>query len=165
LPKVAAHLAQAVAKSQEMEITEAINHRDSIVALLIAEKLPVEDLPATLENFRVAKQTDEVIGVAGLEIYGDYGLLRSLAVQPSYRNEGVAGKLLAQIETVAGSKGLKAIFLLTETAPGYFDRKGYNRITRGDVPEEVQGSSEYSHVCPQSAVVMIKTIVSKQLKS
>jgi amino-acid N-acetyltransferase len=148
-----------------MEITEAINYRDSIVALLIAEKLPVEDIPATLENFRIAKQNDEVIGVAGLEIYGDYCLLRSLAVQPAYRDEGVAGKLLGQIEALAGSKGLKAIFLLTETAPAYFDRKGYNRITRGDVPEEVRGSSEYSHVCPQSAVVMIKTIIPKQLKS
>src|SRR5665213_5398 len=98
-----------------MEITEAINYRDSIVALLIAEKLPAEDLPATLENFRVARRNDEVIGVAGLEIYGDYGLLRSLGVQPAYRSEGVAGKLLGQIETLANSKGLKAICLLTET--------------------------------------------------
>ena len=141
-----------------MEIIEAINYRDNIVALLFAEKLPVEDLPETLENFRVAIQNDEVIGVAGLEIYGDYGLLRSLAVQPVYRNTGIAGKLVGQIETLAKSKDLKAICLLTETAAGYFDRKGYSRITRSDVPAEVQSSSEFSYVCPQSAIAMIKSL-------
>jgi amino-acid N-acetyltransferase len=141
-----------------MEITEAINYRDSIVALLRTEKLPVEDLPAMLENFRVARHNDEVIGVIGLEIYGDYGLLRSLAVRSTYRNTGIAGKLLGQIETLANSKGLKAICLLTETADGYFDRKGYVRIARENVPTEVQRSSEFSHVCPQSAIAMIKSL-------
>jgi amino-acid N-acetyltransferase len=141
-----------------MEINEAINCRENIVTLLTAEKLPVDDLPATLENFLVAKQNEEVIGVAGLEIYGDYGLLRSLAVSPAFRDQGIADKLLRQIEALANSKGLKAICLLTETAPGYFDRKGYTRITRADVPAEVQESSEFSHVCPQSAIVMIKNL-------
>ncbi|MDB5141326.1 MAG: hypothetical protein JWQ66_39 [Mucilaginibacter sp.] len=158
MPKVAAHLAPAVAKSKGMEITEAINYRDHIVALLTAEKLPVEDLSVTLENFLVVKQNDEIIGVAGLEIYGDYGLLRSLAVSPAFRDQGIAGQLLSQIETLANSKGLKAICMLTETAPGYFDRKGYTKITRSDVPAEVQQSSEFSHVCPQSAIVMIKNL-------
>jgi amino-acid N-acetyltransferase len=49
--------------------------------------------------------------------------------------------------------------LLTETAPGYFETKGYQQITRADVPEEVQQSSEFSHVCPQSAIVMKKIIL------
>ncbi|HEY4195660.1 MAG TPA: arsenic resistance N-acetyltransferase ArsN2 [Mucilaginibacter sp.] len=141
-----------------MEITEAINYRDSVVALIAAERLPTEDLQATLENFRIAIQNDEVIGVAGLEIYGDYGLLRSLAVQPAHRDKGIASKLLKQIEALAGSKGLKAICLLTETAAAYFNKKGYSTITRGDVPTGVQGSSEFSHVCPQSAIVMIKNL-------
>jgi amino-acid N-acetyltransferase len=143
---------------EEMEITGAINYRDNVVALLTTEKLPAEDLPATLENFLAAIQNDEVIGVAGLEIYSDYGLLRSLVVQPKYRSEGIACKLLGQIEALAGSKGLKSLFLMTETAARYFDRKGYSRITRSDVPAEVQRSSEFSHVCPQSAIVMIKSL-------
>jgi amino-acid N-acetyltransferase len=143
-----------------MEINKAVNCRENIATLLAAEKLPVDDLPATLENFLVARQSDEVIGVAGLEIYGEYGLLRSLAVSPAFRDQGIADKLLRQIEALADSRGLKAICLLTETAPGYFDRKGYTRITRADVPAEVQRSSEFSHVCPQSAIVMMKNIIS-----
>ncbi|MDB5022524.1 MAG: hypothetical protein JWP78_279 [Mucilaginibacter sp.] len=141
-----------------MEINEAVNYRESILELLRAERLPVDDLPATLENFLVALQNDQVIGVAGLEIYGDYSLLRSLAVKPNLRSHGIAGKLLQQIETLAHSKGLKAIYLLTETASDYFYRKNYIRITRNEVPAGVQRSSEFSHVCPQSAIVMMKTL-------
>jgi amino-acid N-acetyltransferase len=141
-----------------MEITGAINYRESIVALLVAEKLPADDLPANLENFMVAIQNDELIGVVGLELHGRYSLLRSLAVHPDWRGKGVAGKLLREAEILAGSKGSKAIYLLTETAPDYFERKNYIKITRNDVPSEVQQSSEFSHVCPQSAIVMMKTL-------
>ncbi|WP_426671433.1 arsenic resistance N-acetyltransferase ArsN2 [Mucilaginibacter sp. McL0603] len=141
-----------------MEIKEATNYRQSITSLLSSEKLPVDDLPASLDNFIVAIQNYDVIGAAGLEVYGDYGLLRSLAVSPALRGQGIANELLQQIETLAGSKGLKSIFLLTETAPEYFDRKNYTKITRADVPAEVQQSSEFSYACPQTAIVMKKTL-------
>ncbi|HTD41439.1 MAG TPA: arsenic resistance N-acetyltransferase ArsN2 [Mucilaginibacter sp.] len=141
-----------------MLINEAINYREAILALLSSEKLPEDDLSATLENFLVATGDDELTGTIGLEIYGDYGLLRSLVVKPAFRNQNIASKLVAQIETLASSKGLRAIFLLTETAPDYFARKGYQKITRNEVPAEVQRSSEFSHACPQSAIVMKKDI-------
>jgi amino-acid N-acetyltransferase len=141
-----------------MQINEAINYKAGIISLLIDEKLPVSDLPGTLENFLVACENDQVIGVAGLEIYGDYGLLRSLAVDPAFRSQGVAGKLLNEIEVLANSKSLDTIYLLTETAPDYFDRKGYIKMTREDVPAEVRQSSEFSYVCPQSAIVMKKIL-------
>jgi amino-acid N-acetyltransferase len=141
-----------------MIINQAKNYREDIITLLSSEKLPAGDLPATLENFLMAVQDDELIGVIGLEIYGNYGLLRSLAVKPAFRSQNIAGKLIVQIETLAASKGLKAIFLLTETATDYFARKGYEKITRNGVPEEVQQSSEFSHVCPQSAIAMQKEI-------
>ncbi|MEO6977900.1 MAG: arsenic resistance N-acetyltransferase ArsN2 [Mucilaginibacter sp.] len=141
-----------------MKTEQADNYRESIIALLAAEKLPTTDLPETLETFLVTKHDDEITGVVGLEIYGDFALLRSLAVDRGYRNRGLANTLLGQIEGLASSKKLKAIYLLTETAPDYFSRKGYDKITRADVPAEVQQSSEFSHVCPQSAIVMRKTL-------
>jgi len=141
-----------------MKIEQADKYRENIIALLTAEKLPVADLPDQLENFAISKKDDDVTGVIGLEIYGDYALLRSLAVNKSFRNQGIADKLLQHIEKLAAAKKLKAIYLLTETVPGYFTRKGYQTITRADVPAEVQQSSEFSHVCPQSAIVMQKPI-------
>jgi amino-acid N-acetyltransferase len=141
-----------------MIIDQAQPYRKEIVTLLAAEKLPVEDLPESLDNFIVAIQDGAIIGVAGVEIYGVFGLLRSLAVRPEYRSVGIAGKLLGRINAICKLKGLSAIYLLTETAPGYFEKKRFLKIGRDDVPSEVQRSSEFSHVCPVSAIVMRKEL-------
>lgn len=141
-----------------MKIEQADSYRKSIITLLSAEKLPAADLPDPLENFVVTKLDEDVTGVIGLEVYGDYGLLRSLAVNKSFRNQGIANELLLHIEQLAAAKNLKAIYLLTETAPDYFMRKGYQKTIRENVPAVVQQSSEFSHVCPQSATVMFKEL-------
>ncbi len=141
-----------------MEIKTAINYRESIEALLTAEHLPVADLPATLENFVVALQNKEVIGVAGLEVHGDSGLLRSLAVKQGNRGQGLAAQLILQTEALALSKRLSSVYLLTETAAGYFEQKGYREIARVDVPAELQHASQFIYVCPQSAIVMMKSL-------
>ncbi|MFB9842920.1 arsenic resistance N-acetyltransferase ArsN2 [Mucilaginibacter ginsenosidivorans] len=141
-----------------MEISGAIDYQADVEAILAAEKLPVSDLPASLDNFLVAKLDDRIAGTAGLEVYGEYGLLRSLAVEPASRGNGIAGELLKGVEELAQGKRVKTLYLLTETAPGYFSRKGYLTIGRANVPAEVQQSSEFSFVCPQSAIVMMKNL-------
>jgi amino-acid N-acetyltransferase len=152
---LAAHRAAVI---NTMITDKAEYFRSAVVALLAAEKLPVDDLPEKLDNFVVALEDEHLVGVAGLEMYGPYGLLRSVAVDRAYRGKGIADRLLKQIESLAEARQLKAVFLLTETAAGYFSRKGYQSISRAEVPEEVQQSTEFSHVCPQSAVVMMKNL-------
>jgi amino-acid N-acetyltransferase len=141
-----------------MQIEKAENYRAKVIDLLATEKLPSDDLPQTLENFVVAKQDEDIIGVAGIEIYDSYGLLRSVAVSAAYRGKGIANQLLDNVERLAAAKPLREIYLLTETAPEYFSKKGYQKITRAQVPAEVQQSTEFSHVCPQSAIVMKKIL-------
>ncbi len=141
-----------------MTFESAKNYKQQLIALLAAENLPTADLPINLANFRVAVQNSKIMGAIGLEIYGDYGLLRSLAVLPAFRSKGVARHLVRDIEIMAHKKSLKEIYLLTETAPDYFARKGYEIIPRINVPEAVQRSSEFSYACPQSAIVMKKTL-------
>jgi amino-acid N-acetyltransferase len=81
-----------------MIINNAKNYKQQVTALLSAEKLPVVDLPESLDNFIVAIVHNKVVGVAGIEVYGNYGLLRSLAVCPDCRNAGIAGELIKYIE-------------------------------------------------------------------
>jgi len=142
----------------KMKIEKVKNYRGEIIALLAAEGLPVNDLSETLENFFVAINNESVIGVIGLETYDNYGLLRSLAVSTTYRDKGVARQLIENLENAAAALGIKEIYLLTETAPDYFALKGYRRVVRLDVPSVLHQSSEFSHVCPQSAVVMRKQV-------
>jgi amino-acid N-acetyltransferase len=141
-----------------MNITKAQTYRKSVLSLLSAAKLPVDDLPVVLDNFIVAIDNGEVTGVAGLELYGNYGLLRSVVVGKSQRGKGVAAELLHKIEVIATYKGLEEIYLLTETAAEYFNNKGYEHIARMDIPEEIKESSQFRHVCPESAIAMKKAL-------
>ncbi|MEP7253548.1 MAG: arsenic resistance N-acetyltransferase ArsN2 [Ginsengibacter sp.] len=130
--------------------------RQSIITLLKEEKLPVEDLPASLANFLVASENDKIIGVIGLEKYRSLALLRSMAVSMDYRNNNVASQLVEQLETFAKSSGIKWMYLLTETAEQYFERQAYQKVSRESAPKEIQASSEFSNVCPESAIFMRK---------
>ncbi len=142
-----------------IQITKADNHyRQSIVSLLQSEKLPVDDLPSQLDNFFVAIEVDKVIGAIGLEQYDNCGLLRSMVVNNEYRNQSIASRLVRELEENAQNLGIDCIYLLTESAPGYFERKGYKKVSRTDVPELIQASSEFSSVCPVSAIAMKKEI-------
>jgi len=132
--------------------------RLSIEALLTAEKLPIEDLPANLDRFWVARDQDRIIGVTGLELYPPYGLLRSLAVSPGHRSLGIGNILVQAVEEQAAGLGLDSIYLLTETAKSYFEKRGYTVEDRDNTPDALRRSSEFSHVCPASAAVMKKTL-------
>ena len=132
--------------------------RTSIINLLTSAKLPADDLPSSIDDFIVATDGNDVIGAIGLEKYDDCGLLRSLVVDPAYRNSGIAGRLVHNLEANASASGISCMYLLTETVPDYFSRKGYERISRAEVPAVLQQSSEFSYVCPQSAVVMKKML-------
>jgi amino-acid N-acetyltransferase len=67
----------------------------AVIDLLSACQLPTQDLtPGMLRHFLVARQGDRVIGVIGLEICGQDGLLRSLAVAQDFRRQGIAARLV-----------------------------------------------------------------------
>jgi amino-acid N-acetyltransferase len=133
-------------------------HFESIVGLLQKEKLPTQDLPDSPDMFWVAVNNELVIGAIGLEQYGNCGLLRSMVVDPAYRSKGVASRMIEKLESEAIHSGISCIYLLTETAAPYFEKKGYTKISRDNVPAEIKGSSEFSSVCPVSATVMQKPL-------
>ena len=142
-----------------MHIVKATEQsRNEIVSLLKSQDLPTEDLPNALTDFYVAVDADELTGLIGMERYGHYGLLRSIVVHPHHRNKHIAETLVSHLEQAARSTGIKEMYLLTETADKYFSKKGYSTIARDEVPAELKQSSEFSHVCPISAVVMKKDI-------
>jgi amino-acid N-acetyltransferase len=98
--------------------------------------------------------------VIGLEQYEQYGLLRSMVVDKEYRNKNVASQLVRQLENYVTTIGITCLYLLTETAAQYFERQDYSKISRDEVPVALQASSEFSSVCPVSAIVMKKPMAS-----
>jgi len=137
----------------QTKITKAKEQqRPSIISLLQSGNLPIEDLPASLDNFFIAVEENNVIGAIGMEPYGNFGLLRSMVVKKEFRGKNIASGLVEELETKAKESGIDCLYLLTETASEYFERKGYERISRDIVPKAIQASSEFSRVCPVSAI-------------
>ena len=81
-----------------------------------------------------------------------------MVVKKEYRNQKLASRLVNGLETFAKAAGITSMYLLTETAAQYFENKNYKIITRAEVPTPLLASSEFSHVCPVSAIVMKKEI-------
>lgn len=133
-------------------------HRSAIIELLKNEKLPVGDLPGNLDHFFVAINDNNIIGAIGLEHYPPLGLLRSMVVRKDYRNQKVATALVETLEKHASDLKIEWIYLLTETASVYFEKKSYLKVARTEVPDEIKQSTEFSSVCPVSAIVMKKLL-------
>ena len=115
-----------------------------IKALLRESGLPHGDIQsARLDRFLVVRDGARIAGVAGMEPCGAAALLRSLAVGPGYRGFGFASKLLAGIEEQAKAEGTRALYLLTTTAEGFFEKKGYRRIDRRDAPEAIRSMPQF----------------------
>ncbi|MEO0576661.1 MAG: arsenic resistance N-acetyltransferase ArsN2 [Pseudomonadota bacterium] len=127
-------------------------------ALLESADLPVDDLDGIdFQHFLGCGSEDAPQGIIGYEPLGDIGLLRSLVVAPSARASGCGQALLNSLEHNAQTRGLRSLYLLTNTAEHFFARHGYHPIAREDVPDAVRQTREFSQLCPDSATVMVKT--------
>jgi amino-acid N-acetyltransferase len=111
-----------------------------------------------LAGFVVGKSDATIVGVIGLEVSDRVALVRSLAVEPSFRSKGIARELNTLIFGLAQRLGVEELYLLTLTASDYFAKLGFQRINRDDVPEPIQATNEFRRLCPQTAVCMMKRV-------
>ncbi|MEL6367413.1 MAG: arsenic resistance N-acetyltransferase ArsN2 [Pseudomonadota bacterium] len=131
----------------------------AIATLLSTSGLPIDDLnDQDLSLFRIVRNRDALVAVAGLERQGDLALIRSVATSTSVRGQGIAKALVADLEALASEKGIGAIYLLTETAERFFANLGYTEQDRTSVPTSIQRSRQFSSICPDSATVMCKSL-------
>ena len=130
----------------------------AVEALLRGSKLPTVGAREHLGDFFVAEGDGLVVGVNGLERYADGALLRSAAVSTGWRGRGVGDALVRALLAHARALGVGPLFLLTETAEGWFPRFGFVRVARDDVPAGVKASVEFTGACPASAAVFRRAL-------
>lgn len=136
----------------------------AIRALLVANDLPDAGLESLPGEFVVAEDGLDVIGVAGVEDCGGYGLLRSVAVDAKWRSHGVGRRLVDRLIEDARRQGKSELYLLTTTAERYFPAFGFQATTRDTVPDPIRATQEFAHACPASATVM-KLVLSSGTRS
>jgi amino-acid N-acetyltransferase len=121
-------------------------------AHLIGDDLTAE----ALNHFLVLREGNALRGAVGLEIYGDVALLRSLVVAEELRGSGHGVALTAAAEMLAKQLGTTSIYLLTTSAEKFFGGRGYRTVARDHVPASIKETSQFSALCPATAVVMVK---------
>ena len=130
-----------------------------ITALLGASGLPTADLSlSALAHFRVSRDGDRIVAVAGLQPLGQAGLLRSVAVAPDRRGAGLATRLVAALETEAARMGIDRLYLLTNSAGDFFAARGYTVLARDAAPAALKDTAEFRLLCPDSAQCMQKAL-------
>lgn len=135
--------------------TDEIPH---IRELLIRCSLPSEDVTASAPiDFSIAVTREQsVVGCVGLTLLAPAGLLRSLAVAQNVRGMQIGHALIAAAEAQAQRQGVADLYLLTTTASQLFAGLGYSVVERGVVPESLRRGSQFTTLCPASAVCMHK---------
>lgn len=139
--------------------TATISDIPAIESLLHASQLPAEGVKEHIANFFVAEEEGKLVGAGGLENCGEgIGLLRSFAVQAEYRNRGIAQQLYERVLAQASQSGISFMCLLTTNAHGYFAKLGFASIARANAPEAVRNTQQFRESCPESAVVMVRSV-------
>jgi len=132
---------------------------DLVKGLLTEAELPVEDIELGKVLLFMFYKKNKFVGISGLEQYGSQGLLRSLVVKTILRNENFGRQIVDLTIERAKKLTIQRLYLLTTTASGFFTKLGFNQISKSQAPMEVQGSAEFTILCPDNAVCMEKALV------
>jgi amino-acid N-acetyltransferase len=103
-------------------------------------------------------ENGELLGVAGVEQYGDVGLLRSVAVVEEHRSQGIGKELASNRIEWASRAGVREVYLLTNDAADYWQSHGFQRIDRSEAPASMKATTEWTGACPSSAVAMSRRL-------
>jgi amino-acid N-acetyltransferase len=131
---------------------------EKVVDLLAEAELDYSDLKQPgIRLFQIV-ESGLIAAVGALEVRDGQALLRSVAVKKEFRGQGIGKMLVAQIEEVAIQSGIKSLYLLTTTASAFFQSLGYRQIARNDFAGPLKQTTQFTGLCPESAVCMKKEV-------
>ena len=84
-----------------------------------------------------------VAGAAGVEIYGEAAVLRSVVVAPGLRGTGEGDRLVRNGLGYARRHGAKRVYLFTMHAAPFFARFGFEPVTTDDFEPALHDSWQY----------------------
>jgi amino-acid N-acetyltransferase len=115
------------------------------------------ELAENLRDFTVAVVGGQPVGCCALHFYtASMGEIRSLAVDPGFRQKGAGRKLVDALVAEARACGLLAVFAFTYI-PGFFAKLGFREIEREALPLKAWKDClrcQKFQCCDEIAVVM-----------
>jgi amino-acid N-acetyltransferase len=139
-----------------------ITNPDAETLNQIRRLLKSVDLPvAGIEDMQVLAhfgEDNELVGILGIEDFGGDCLLRSLAVLPAHRRQGIGSALVTHLLAIMGGKN-RTMYLFTESADRYMARFGFKIIPVERVPETIRSSTLIAAHCIANAKAMQLTVL------
>lgn len=111
------------------------------------------DVEDYIENFMVMEMDGSIVATAGLEIYEDVAVLRSVAVAPEYQNQRLGDGVVRAMINFADRRNIRRLYLFTNTAESFFKKIGFRFIPRENVDERCKSSKQF-FMCPASSQAM-----------
>lgn len=118
----------------------------AIVALLDAARLPAAGLAECIDTCFVAVASETVVAAAGLEPHGDVALLRSVVVRGEERGTGAGRAVVDAAIDLGRAMRLRALYLFTMHAAGFFERFGFVARDHREWPEAMRSSGQWQAV-------------------
>jgi amino-acid N-acetyltransferase len=132
---------------------------EDVRQLLLSEGLPVQNLgSAPVSFFEARTQTGAAIGWGGLETYGEEAVLRSVAVNSVLRGLGTGRVLVQALVEEARKMGFKRLWLLTQSAEGFFTKLGFDVCPRAHAPPAILASEEFTDLADTEATCMTRNL-------
>jgi len=115
-----------------------------------------EEIRANIGHFIVQEDGHCVVGCLSLESYGaDLAEIRSIAVNPENRGQGLGARLIASALSEARRRGIARVFAVTH-APKFFERQGFAAAARQSLTEKIERdcrSCSQQRTCELVAVI------------
>jgi amino-acid N-acetyltransferase len=116
----------------------------------------LEEMSAHLDDWLIAEKYGQIAGCVSLVYFNrDLCEIRSLAVAPVHRGNGVAGKLIEAAIELARTRGMRNVLTLTRAVP-VFERVGFQRDFVTHFPEKVWkdcAPCPFRQMCDETALV------------
>jgi amino-acid N-acetyltransferase len=112
--------------------------------LLRQSALPFSDIPEKVDSLFLVRSGSVVVGIGGVELMGEYGLLRSLAIEKEEQGKGYGLAVVNGLMDHARQGGVRELYLLTTTATPFFARFGFEKVGRDQAPRVITQTSEFA---------------------
>lgn len=150
-------MATEISTSLVLKIAISENERQQVIEMLQEQSLPTSDIDED-KLLYLLMNGEAVVGTAGIEIFEDCALLRSVSVIKDEQGKGYGRVINKGMEHYARDSGINCLYLLTTTAKDFFEKQGYCVIKREESPAALQQSAEFISLCPSTAVIMKERI-------
>jgi N-acetylglutamate synthase-like GNAT family acetyltransferase len=138
-----------------------LEHAAAIRTLLEESELLAGGVEERIEDTIVSSGivgSGEIHATACLQREEGFGILRSVAVRKPLQGKNLGLLAVAAAMTRARAQGIRHVSLFTETAVGFFERLGFRRVDRADLPEPVRNSTHAAEECAITAAAMVRDL-------